>query len=392
MGKIFVVGTGPGSEEFITPAAKNAIAKADVIVGMKKCISLFEGKKSKIANNLEEILNYIKSHKDKDIAILASGDPGFYSILNLILKNFHKKQIEVIPGISSMQLCFAKMKEGWENCKFVSLHGREGFIDLGEKTVVLTDEKWPPNKLAKFLLERGIEGRAWVCDSLCQAGEKIAEGSLSEIASAKFSGNCVMVIKPKKTWHHFGMPDENFTDGAMTKQEIRAITLSKAGICEKSIVYDIGAGAGSISIEAALLAKKGKVFSIERDPLRLEAIRKNAEKFKLLNIEMILGEAPRAIYGLPQADAIIIGGSGGKIKEILEACERKLDKKGKIVVNAIKKQTLKNAIEKLRDMKFDFGITEVKVTRIKDGKRTELNPVCIIDANRKNSIKDKALG
>ncbi|MFH1774265.1 MAG: precorrin-6y C5,15-methyltransferase (decarboxylating) subunit CbiE [Methanobacteriota archaeon] len=428
MGKIFVVGVGPGSEEFLTHAAKRAVENADILVGGKNALALFpiEKPKKAIDKNLDEVLKFIKKNRQKNIAILTSGDPGFFSILELILKNFPKEKIEVVPGISSMQLCFAKIKEPWHDTRVISLHGRDMERLLREvekkKLVILTDNASPPNKIAEFLLDKGIrDRRVVVCDNLSQPFEKVIESDLERVAEQEFSGNCVMVLfqhshRPlpqyrkvgaslavllsQGRWHTrqlpigiapekwefrtAGIPDEYFfrDNIPITKEEIRVVTLSKARIREDSIIYDIGAGCGTISIEAALLAKAGRVFSIEKNPERVSIIKKNIKKFGVRNIELFEGEAPNAIENLPMADRIIIGGSGGRLKEILQKCSEKLKDEGIIVINAITIDTLRDSTSILENLNFNLGITQVSVSRAEERIMKALNPVFIIDASR----------
>ncbi len=392
MGKILVVGVGPGSAEFITPAALGAVGSADVLLGGRSALSLFTNEKPKkvIGADLDEALDFIRENRDRDIAVLTSGDPGFYSILDLVSKNFPKNDIEVVSGISSVQLCFARIKELWHDAEFVSLHGR-GMEALprriSKKLVILTDRATTPDRVADFLLKRGIRGRIRVCDSLSKPSERIIEASLKEVAGQKFSGNCVMVFEPdvqsaQKRWGYRtpGIPDELFEkeDTPMTKEEVRVLTLSKARIVKDSVVYDIGAGAGSISVEAGLLASRGQVFSIERLPKRVCTIKRNIRKFGVHNVDVIHGEAPEVLENLPEVDRIIIGGSGGKIREILQKCREKLREDGIIVINAVTSGTLKAATLALEEQGFDFGVIRVSITR--DGEK--LNPISVMYTRR----------
>jgi|Deesub1362A_J573_1020465.scaffolds.fasta_scaffold00057_55 precorrin-6Y C5,15-methyltransferase (decarboxylating) len=393
MGKIYVIGTGPGSIDYLTPAARKAVEKADVIVGGKNALSLFSFNKPNkfIDKELRSVLEYISDNREKNIAVLTSGDPGFYSILGLLTKNFPREDIEVIPGISSVQLCFAKLKDSWHDARFISLHGRniENLLTIhGEKIVILTDEASKPEKIAQYLLDRGIKGRAWVCDSLCQSSERIIESDLRGISSKKFSGNAIMVVKPsiERKWRHRtpGIPDKLFEKGGspMTKEEVRVITISKARINRDSVVYDIGSGTGSIAIEAAIQADMGKVYSIEKNPERCKIIMKNILAFGLPNIEVVQGEAPEVIESLSPADRIIVGGSGGKIREIIEASITKLKRDGVIVINAFKEETIKESTKTLKDLNLNYNITTVSIERIRGGSVAKLNPISIIDARR----------
>lgn len=395
MGKIFVVGVGPGSGEFMTPAAQSAVDDADMLLGGKGALSMFPTKKPKraIGADMDEALDFIRANRNYNIAVLTSGDPGFYSILDLLLKNFPKNDIEVIPGISSMQLCFARIREVWHDAEFVSVHGRSikflsSKISGSKKLVILTDHISPPNIVADFLLKRRIRGRAYVCDSLSKPSETVIESSLEEISRQRFSGNCVFVFLPeaqetqiKWSYRTSGIPDELFEkeSSPMTKEEIRVITLSKTRIEEDSIIYDIGAGTGSISIEAGLLASKGQVFSIEKLPERVSIIKRNIRNFGVSNIEVVTGEAPEALENLPVADRIIIGGSNGRIKEILKKCREKLREGGIIVINAVTKNTLEASTLALKELGLDYDVIQVRINRRGE---TKLNPISVIYTRR----------
>ncbi len=204
MGKIFVVGVGCGGEDYIIPMAKKVIAKCDILVGGSKALKLFaraKKKKKQITGDIDSILDFIKKHHNRNIAVLTSGDPGFFSILAALLKKIPREEIEIIPGISSVQLCFARIREPWQDARFLSLHGREDFVSVldeiegNRKVAILTDEKFTPNKIASFLLKSGVENtRAVVCENLSLQNERVIDSKLEEIAKQKFSGNCVMVV------------------------------------------------------------------------------------------------------------------------------------------------------------------------------------------------------
>ncbi len=201
MGRILVVGIGLGSEEYLTPSAKAAIEEAQVIAGGAQALKLVpEGKpKFRIKNNLPELEAFIKENRDKTVAVLTSGDPGIFSILKFLLRSFERAEIEVIPGISSLQLCFAKLKDTWEDVKLISLHGRnfENIVQevrKNKKVAIFTDSRNSPQAVAEKLLKELGNLKAGVCCNLASEEEMVFTSSLREIASGSFPGNSIMVV------------------------------------------------------------------------------------------------------------------------------------------------------------------------------------------------------
>ena len=180
--------------------------------------------------------------------------------------------------------------------------------------------------------------------------------------------------------------DEKFIRGEvpMTKQEVRILTLAKARPAIDSVVVDVGAGTGSITVEAALLCPRGKIFALERKAEAVELIRRNVEKFSVPNVEIIHAEAPDGLEKLPALDAAIIGGSGGRIEKILDALATKLKVGGRVVVNAITIQTSAGALEYFRNHHWNYDAFQVQITRLKKIRAYDmtqaLNPVWIITA------------
>ena len=186
----------------------------------------------------------------------------------------------------------------------------------------------------------------------------------------------------------FGIADEKFLRGnvPMTKQEIRILTLAKARITSDAIVVDVGAGTGSITIEAALIARNGKIFAVERKPEAVELIRRNVEKFSVDNVEIISAQAPAGLENLPELDAAIIGGTGGNLEQILDVLDAKLKIGGRIVVNAITIQTVAKSLEYFKARGWQVDACQVQITRLKTVGKLDmsraLNPVWIVAAEK----------
>ncbi|MCK8826471.1 precorrin-6Y C5,15-methyltransferase (decarboxylating) subunit CbiT [Natroniella acetigena] len=186
-----------------------------------------------------------------------------------------------------------------------------------------------------------------------------------------------------------GIPDTEFIRGElpMTKEEIRAVTISKLRLKDDTVMYDIGAGTGSISIEAALVAQKGQIYAIEREEEGMELISQNMKQFGADNIELIHGEAPEALTDLPPVDRVLIGGSGGNLDQILEVVTDRLTPKGRVVVNAVTMNTLTAAYQKLEELDYQLDICNLAVTRTREVGSYQmfngLNPVYIISGEKR---------
>ena len=206
MSKLYIVGIGPGSKDYLTLASKKAVESSDIVIGSRRALDLFEiPEHTKIelnAQNMNENMKLAVSEvKDgKIVSLLSTGDPGFSGILKPILKLKEDITIEVIPGVSSVQLCAAKLKIPWDEADLVTMHGKgisETILDImgnGKPTIVLPNFK--PAELANFLIENGVdpEREAAICEKLSYADEKIIEASLKNILDMEFSYMCVMVI------------------------------------------------------------------------------------------------------------------------------------------------------------------------------------------------------
>ena len=185
-----------------------------------------------------------------------------------------------------------------------------------------------------------------------------------------------------------GIDDEQFIRGdvPMTKQEVRILTLAKARLRPDSVVVDVGAGTGSISIEAAKLSPHGKIFAVERKVEAVDLIKRNVEKFSVNNVEIICAAAPDGLDTLPELDAAIIGGSGGKLDKILDVLYDKLKVGGRVVLNSITMQTAAAALEYFRARGITYEAFQVQITRLERVGRYDmakaLNPVTIITAEK----------
>lgn len=208
--KIFIIGIGPGSSEYLTKKAIDTVKASDYTVGSTRAIDLFEDVNNKIAFNVGDLLEKLEKGVDlaikgNTVSILSTGDPGFSGVLNTVLriandKNFPKENIEVIPGISSLQLAAARNYIQWDNANIMTFHGRENIDDIlevinnGKPTIALPSRK--VRDMAQFLLDNGVDEnrKVVVCERLSYDDEKIVASTLKDIANSEFTYMCIMVI------------------------------------------------------------------------------------------------------------------------------------------------------------------------------------------------------
>ena len=270
-----------------------------------------------IVASLEELVDHIeKSESQNKIVVLASGDPLFYGTARYVCAKLGKERFEVVPHVSSMQLAFARVKESWEDAYLANLSGLTVIDRVIDKirTVdtagLFTSERWPPNAVAEALLEQGIQGlQAYICENLGSPDERVTQGSLKEIAKESFSPLNVMILVrpsgltelPSKTGSRlFGNSDELFLQsrpkrGLLTPAEVRSLALAELSLFSTSIVWDVGAGSGSLAVEAARLAPNGSVFAIEMDVDDHQLIEENAKRFGVDNLRAISGSGARGV-------------------------------------------------------------------------------------------------
>ncbi len=403
--KVYIIGVGAAGSASLLPEARQLIEAAEIVFGGERLLGLFPSLTERnvvVGNNLAEVTDLIKSNiGDKRMVVLASGDPGFYSIARYLTRELGRDAIEIMPNVSAMQLAFARIKENWDDAVLTSVHARpmEAIVELvraSHKIGIFTDDKHTPGEIASVLQDHGIENcQAYVCQDLSTENEKVTAADLYSLQEKDFSPLNVLILLRKqpetKPEPLLGIAEEKFfrlRAGFITKSEVRVISLAKMALTESSIVWDIGAGSGAISIEASFLAAKGSIFAIEKNADAVAIISKNVQRFGRHNIKVIRALAPEKLEKLPAPDAIFIGGSGGHMAEILSVAGRRLRPKGRIVVNAATLETLHRTAEGLLANGFMYGVTLVSIARSRETSnltRLEaLNPVFVVTGWRKS--------
>lgn len=397
---ITLVGLGGGGAGLLTEQAHDRLRRAQVIVGAQRLLDALPEyctAQRIAAVRYAEILAVLQQHRDKPCCAIYSGDTGFYSGARGLLELLRREgmEAEILPGISSVQLMAAKLGRPWQAWKLVSAHG----VACDPVPEVMDD------KPVLFLTGTGEQSPAALCRRLTQAGlgalevtvgenlsyddERITTGTASELAAQDFAVLSVLLAEPAPETERIssGIADERFIRGSvpMTKQEVRAAALGKLAIRPNDTVWDVGAGTGSVSVELALAAARGRVYAIECSPEGCELIETNRADFGAWNLTVIEGNAPEALADLPTPDAVFIGGSKGQLDGILDVI---LDKnpRARLCISAIAVETLGKAVSALTARGLTAQVTQIAVSRSRAAGSLHLmmanNPVFLITGER----------
>jgi len=429
--KIYVIGIG---YKALDNRAREIVLASEIILASKRLSEVFRGyeeyeavkDKIKVINNVDETIAFIKSRlqtiSDSPIhpfthspclVLLASGDPTFFGIGRRAVREFGKEMVEIFPDLSSVQIAFSKIKESWDDAFLMSLHGGPDpekrrrlpyeledlpyLLQKHNKILILTDKENNPAVIAKLLhsaISRQPSGlKMYICEKLGYPDEKITEGSPEEIAGMEFAEPNIVIIKSEvrsqKSEVSFGLKENEIAHsrGLITKHEVRAVVIHRLRLPQRGVLWDIGSGSGSVSIEATRLYPELKVFAVEKDEEQIKNIKENRIKFDASNIEIIKGQAPDVLINLPAPDRVFIGGSGGKLKEIIDLIAKM--QTVIIVINAATVETLNIAVAELQRSGFLVDVSQVSVSRMKkvgEGSSfSALNPVFVITGEKPSS-------
>lgn len=360
---VTVVGIGDDGCASLTSRAVNAVREAQVLVGGERQLAFFPqftGERLVIRDGIAALLERVAElAEEHNVCVLASGDPLFFGVGSLLIKKLGAQHVAVIAQPSSVQLAFARAGLKWDDATLLSLHGRPlaGLVTRlrhAFKVALLTDEENSPARIASHLLEHGqTEWKAWVCENLGGPDERVRAFAVADLCAVKDIAplNVLVLLRTDPAWrppptipflHEDAFAKRMPKKGLITKREVRLLSLAALQLRPDSIVWDIGAGSGSVSIEAALLAPAGRVYAIEVDPEGVEICRENARNHGVDNLRVVAGRAPEALAELDSPDAVFVGGSKGSMETIVDTALERLRPGGRLVANAV---TLENAGE-----------------------------------------------
>lgn len=405
--QVYLIGAGVGDPKLMTAEARECLDRCDCIIGAKRILDICGKRDDRIfyeSYRGEEIAAFLEEQKQLHrIGLVFSGDMGFYSAARRIepyLKNF---QIFRIPGIASPVYFLDRLGIPWEDVKLTSCHGKEicmtSFLQRYKRVCVLLGKEDDVARICGELLYAGMDHvRVTVGERLSYGDERISKGNVQELAYANFDPLSVAlfenekIIENKAPWEMGsdcsetaflekaekslskggicpGISDEQFIRGRvpMTKEEIRILSLAKLHMKPDMVLYDIGAGTGSISIEAALQCPGSRIYAVEKNPEGIGLLKDNMEKFHVSGIIPIEGSAPEILEGLESPTHVFIGGSGNRLLEIVKGVRSK-NPKARFVVNGVTLETM-GAMEKIRREFPQYENMEIVQVSISKGKK-----------------------
>lgn len=395
--RVTLAALGGGTPETMTLECAAALKTAGCIIGAKRLLELLpEGcTQNRIAAiRPGAILEEIR-RQGTDCAVVYSGDTGFYSGTRGLLPLLEEAGIaaKVLPGVSSVQLLSARLGRPWQDWNLVSAHGTEcgviAAVTAGKPAFFLTGGALGPAEICKRLAEAGLGTLpVTVGENLSYPEEKITAGTAAALAGEKFAPLSVLLAEAAPVGERRcpGFPDTAFLRGdvPMTKQEVRCAALSKLAVQPGDVLWDVGAGTGSVSVELALAAPVGETFAVECKPDACGLIRANREKFSAWNLQLVEGRAPDVLEKLPPPDGVFIGGTRGGMAEIAAIVLEK-NPRARICISAIALETLSAAVAALTEHGLTAHVTQIAVSRTKSAGTLHLltanNPIFLITGN-----------
>lgn len=408
MRKVTIIGAGPGNPDLLSRAALDAIDIADVVIGAHRALAGIDVPPDVVRCELVKTADIVAALTDaaswQRAVVVMTGDVGLFSGARRLVEALSGDallDVRVIPGISSASYLAARLARPWQDWRFASAHGVACDIvaeaERAGELFLATSGGEDPSRLSGELVQAGFgDARVTVAERLSYPDERITCATASEIAGQTFDDLNVMLIEfaggagspAGSRWPYAssGIPDELFIRGdvPMTKQEVRAVALAKLRLTATDTVWDVGAGTGSVSIEAALVARAGSVWAVERNAAGVRLIRENADAFGCGNVHAVLGVAPEALANLPVPDAVFVGGSAGELSSIVEAALEK-NSQVRLCVPCVTVETLTEACALLSGSRFKgFEACQVSAARAEAVGSHHLmkaqNPVFLVSA------------
>ncbi|MDF1581866.1 MAG: precorrin-6y C5,15-methyltransferase (decarboxylating) subunit CbiE [Methyloprofundus sp.] len=383
----------------LSAAALIALQQAEVVIAASRVLNLFaetlaHAECKDLTGHLSLVPAWINAAlaAQKKIVVLATGDPLCHGIASFLTRKLGAEKLEIMPNVSAIQLAFARIGMAWQDAKICSVHTKDaGEWQVGsgaehglyallqalqqhDRVAILTSPENNPARIARMLVMENMADlfSMVVAEDLLCADEKLFQDvTITALAEQEFTGNDVVIlsrIQEKTAELLFGYADQTFKQrkpdkGLITKREVRAVSLARLQLTRTSIVWDIGAGSGSVGIEAAKLCAQGHVYALEKNAADFAIATENARNFGLHNYTLIENKAPSGMQDWPAPHAVFIGGSGGELADLIALCLTKLHANGCLVMNFVTLENLNTALETLKQNGAVWDITQLQASR-----------------------------
>jgi precorrin-6Y C5,15-methyltransferase (decarboxylating) len=371
-----LIGIGEDGIAALSPAARTLLAQAHLVVGGARHLALagpLAAETITWPSPLADAIPKILARRGLPVCVLASGDPFFYGVGTLLGAHFGPQEMQCFPAPSAFSLAAARLNWSLQDCCLRSLHGREferiiPALQPHAKILCLSWDETTPPRLAKLLCERGLgQSRIVVMEAMGGPRERTRAATAEAFRMEGIDPLNIVALEIAATAQSRVLPVANGladswfeTDGQLTKWEVRAVTLSSLAPRRGELLWDVGAGSGSIAIEWLLSDPANHAIAIEAREDRASLIRRNAARLGVPHIEIIAGTAPEAFVNLPQPQAIFVGG-GASDATLLDAANAALAPGGRLVVNAV---TLETEAELARRCKAQGGeLVRIEIAR-----------------------------
>lgn len=418
-----IIGVLDNGCDGLTPQAMKKLATADVVIGGTRTLALFATQlksgciQHDLTSKLSQVPEWVRAAQGDGLhcVVLATGDPLCHGIASFLASHLCIEAIDVLPNTSTIQLACARLCLPWQDIEIVSIHSKDAgewqegatpehglyalrrALTQHNKLAVLTSPENNPARIARLLVAANLhqDFQMAVVENLLTENESvISDCDIRELATQAFADPNVVLLwrtSLRQSPVQFGFADHAFQQrqpekGLITKREVRAVSLARMELRADSIVWDIGAGSGSVGIEAARLCPQGHVFSIEKNAGDYENALTNARAFGLHNYTLCNAKAPERLDNWPDPDAVFIGGSSGELDALIALIVQRLRQGGCLVMNFVTFENLATAMATLKTMDVSWDVTQMQCSRSKpilDMQRLAAeNPVWIVSVQK----------
>ncbi|WP_442498944.1 precorrin-6y C5,15-methyltransferase (decarboxylating) subunit CbiE [Methylobacter sp. sgz302048] len=420
-----IIGVLDNGTAGLTPEALAQLRSADLVIGGHRTLALFadairvDAERRDLTGNLPQVPVWISAAREagKQVVVLATGDPLCHGIASFLINKLGRAGVDILPNLSTLQLACAKLGLAWQDVRISSVHNHDAgewtigatpehglyrllsVLRQSDLTAVFTSPENTPARIARMLQIEALEDEFEMAVAACllQDQEQVSAWlTVNAAAERRFADPNIVLLRrrqPAAREALFGLPDDRFNQrkpdkGLITKREVRAVSLARMALSPDSVVWDIGAGSGSVGLEAARLCPQGHVYAIEKNEADAAIALSNRASLRVSNYTLWHGRAPAGLENWPDPDAVFIGGSGGELNELITLCLQRLRPGGNLVMNFATFENMATAIDALKTAGAQWDVTQLQAARsqpILNMHRMQAeNPIWIVCAHQRD--------